>query len=115
MIYYNPLPLQGLNTSQRTEKLINPPEIQEDDIFFANIIIRKSRCLVLQVIYYLCALKTQRLSQRLEKHLSTYLLICLVRSFSGISLLLNILPFPGKGKRSEESMTEEGSQKANLT
>lgn len=81
MIYYNPLPLQGLNTSQRTEKLINPPEIQEDDIFFANIIIRKSRCLVLQVIYYLCALKTQWLSQRLEKHLSTYLLICLVRSF----------------------------------
>lgn len=64
MIYYNPL--QGLNTSPNNHKSINSPEIQEDDIFFANIIISKSRCLVLQVIYYLCALRTQQLSQRLE-------------------------------------------------
>lgn len=97
------------------QKQISPPEIQGDDIFFANIIIGKSSCWALQVIYSLCALKMQQLSQGLEEHLSSYLPICLVRSFSGISLLLNIFPFPGKGKRSEESMTEQGSQKANLT
>lgn len=109
MIYYNPL--QGLNTCPTTAKAHQSTRKPGRLCFLCQHNYQKKPLLgSSRNLLFVC---TENAAAQPKVRVA--LVLISVCSFSGISLLLNIFPFPGKGKRSEESMTEEGCQKANLT